>query len=71
MLYPLLRTPQRWLSGKGWRGWSGGVDAHRAAGRQRLGSTRGLRKAESAWSRREGKAGKELVTRGEQPPPSS
>lgn len=58
------------MSGNGWMGWSRGADAHRAAGRQRLGSTQGLGQEEQQPGvQTAGKAGQELVAQGEQPPP--
>lgn len=51
--YPLLRTPQHWMPGNGWRGWSRGVDAHEAAGGKRLVSAQGLEsRRRERWGRR-------------------
>lgn len=60
-IYPLLRTSQCWMLGNGWMGWRKGVDAHRAAGRQGLGSKGSGKISSSLESRqrevREGREG--------------
>lgn len=71
--YPLLRTPQHWMPGNGWRGWSRGVDAHEAAGGKRLVSAQGLEsRRRERWGRRwSHKESKHPLTAEQQTPTSS